>query len=289
MRRNIASEPASLDVQRFDRKQLAGDDPAGPFRENAFFEACAKLFNTPIDMLIEGARQHIPSFTPDLADFLVEQLLEPLQKLAGKLQEETGVVPDLAFYIGPGAPDGHAVLLNGRPVVFYDLTAAKDRKDRVDWESYATHEYLHGIHYALRPTFYPGDYADPEDVFFKRLAAEGAVTHLTKALTGATPAAIYWFNLLDERLTLQWIETAQRFRRSAGFNLQKAILEDRVDVALHTRLFSSAASMHLHESRLGYYYGAQVARELDKGRGAAALLQLPYRDWRRAILSYFDS
>lgn len=86
---------------------------------------------------------------------------------------------DIITFFGDCSFDGHGMLIDEKPYLFFDLNAIIPRIDFYNFQVFITHKMLHSIHYSLNPDFYRGNYRKVEENFLKLLLSEGIATHLS--------------------------------------------------------------------------------------------------------------
>ncbi len=198
-------------------------------------------------------------------------------------------MPQCVLFVGEGSWDGNGLIIDRHPYFFVDLSLVKDRLGKhspFDIQTFLTHEALHALHYLSSPEFYPGNYTIKRDKYYGRMVAEGIASYMSARILGKSIKEALWMGFLGEAELRRWVDYCEESRWDFGTALTRAIAGEE-DLYLWYDLFGVRDMSNLAESRSGYYYGYQIARELATAYGDDGLLQLSYADVEPHISRYF--
>lgn len=230
------------------------------------------------DKTVANIRQlhsKIREFMPRLADLVGEHEVSRLK---------------FATIIGRGTWDGHALMMNDEPVVFFDMTLMNEHLSHpgFELETHVLHETVHGLHYASQPAFYFSAHGTFAEGLRKRMIAEGVATFLSQRLSGVSVQKALWFGYLDDTRYRRWSAVAEENRQSIWFSSQDPSASKETLESLEEQLLYLADGIENPNGRLAYYYGYHLARCLAEGISAWELLTLPPAAYDTALMSYFS-
>ncbi len=274
LRTDISSEQILLTYQDFFEEYFSIFEERSQFQEdiNSILSRIGKqqtIANT------EKLREHLSNlvpFTSSIADDIVS--------------------PDIIFFIGLGSWDGHGIILNGRPFTFFDMTRMNIWMANPSFrlKAHLVHEVLHAIHYYHSQEFYPENYESVGDYYIKKMMAEGVATYLASCVTKVSLDEALWLGLLDKPSVKKWVKKCEESKKSIWYSIKKVIRNNREDEHLLEKLFSvpGITSDMLIEGRLGYYYGAQIAKRAAKDLGELKILYLDPTKFKKYLKFYFE-
>lgn len=231
---------------------------------------------------------------PDDLQIKINLIIKSFEILVPKIQEFLHEDVNLPVYlvVGPGVWDGHGILIDGRPAVFFDMTAMLDLMNNpaFNLEFHLTHKTLHAIHYSYTPEFYPGNYKNIRDKYLRRMIAEGVVTYLSSQILVGAPGDYLWFGLLDQMRTRFWISRSEMDKQIVWGTLRRLVADNQDDAELGMKLFSVGDydPEVMMEGRLGYYYGTEIARSVAEDVGLHRLLTMKLVMFKEYAENFFE-
>ena len=224
--------------------------------------------------------------------------IEKLKEKFGILEDricaflEGPVVPEVIFFIGNPGWDGHGIIIQGKPYVFFNMTILSGHHmvlPDFSIDIHILHELFHGIHYHLSPEFYQGNYHTSEDRYFKKMLAEGIATYLSGKLTGGSEKEALTFGCLSEEDFRKFIRDCETLKKDFWLSMQDACDRNREDKELSDRLFCipDMKPDALARGRYGYYYGLKIAEKIAEETGDRGLLTV--KDIKGYIKEYFEN
>lgn len=255
---------------------------------NPFFTEYFQSFNSNPNF-VEETRQLMQAYTlqdvSDTVSFLKSIAKKVLNRINNKLNRDFDI--DIITFFGDCSYDGHGILIDKKPYVFFDLNAVIPRLEFCNFNAFITHEMLHSIHYSLNPVFYLENHHTVEEKYFKLLLSEGIATHLSYVISKEKIEDTYWFNFLESEQVWEWIRNCEKIKDDIGTSLHGAINKDKLDNPLYNRLFGIEDFSMLTSYRTGYYYGAEIIRNLLMVRSISDVLTLNYSEAKDIIKKYF--
>lgn len=255
---------------------------------NPFFKEYFQSFNSNTNFE-EDTRQLMQAHTlydvSETVSFLKSMAKEVLNRINNSLNRD--VDTDIVTFFGDCSYDGHGILIDKKPYVFFDLNAVIPRFDFYNFNAFITHEMLHSIHYSLNPDFYRGNHRTVEEKYLKLLLSEGIATHLSYVISQEKIEDTYWFGYLESEQVWEWIRNCEKVKNDIGAGLYKVIDEGKLDNSLYDRLFGIEDFSMLTSYRTGYYYGAEIVKGLLTRRNINDVLALNYSDAKDIIKKYF--
>ncbi len=273
-RLRVASDPdAFATFEREYRRTFAPDDPAP--------DACR-----PISLADREPE------VLDRARRVAKTCEQATEKLAERLSGEvahTGRGVEPVFCVGPGLFDGHGVLLEAGPRVFFDMRLVDRHFEREAFAPlvHALHETTHALHYAARPAMYPGREKSPAEEVWHRLVAEGLACRLAERITDSPPATALWFGYLDDAEYADWRKEAERARSEVWDRVRDADESLRFDSETWRRLFRGRGDSTTN--RIGYWYAREIVRRAEGDHPVSELLTAPPETWYGYVREYFES
>ena len=262
--------------------------PEQIFDRYDFFKEYFKVFNHN-DKFTEDTIQSLKEMNIndilDTSHVLEEKVQEKIEKITKDIELE--VLPGMITFIGDESFDGHGIILNGKPYVFFDLTAVTRRKDKYNLDMYVTHELIHSIHYGSQVSFYPGKYKNIKDKYLKRLIAEGLATFLANYYNNYNIEDSYWLGFLDSDKVREWIINCENNKNKIGDKLKVQINRNEFDENLYLQLFALPGSDYAN-GRCGYYYGSQIVEEAFQDKTVKELLGMKFYKFEKYIELYFN-
>lgn len=216
----------------------------------------------------------------------LKSLAEEMLKYISKSIDRNIDVGFITFF-GDCSYDGHGILIDGKPYVFFDLNAIIPRLGFYNFRTFITHELLHAIHYYLNPNFYRANYQTVEERYFKLLFAEGIATHLSSVITSEKMEYAYCFGYISKKQVMEWIRNSEKMKSHIGNDINKAINRSTLDNSLYNRLFGIEDFSMLTSYRLGYYYGSEIIKWLLEYKNINDVLTLDYNQASKSIYRYF--
>ncbi|MUV38813.1 hypothetical protein JNUCC1_02684 [Lentibacillus sp. JNUCC-1] len=195
---------------------------------------------------------------------------------------------DIIVFFGDCSYDGHGILIDKQPYVFFDLNAIIPRLDFYNFNAFITHEMLHALHYSLNPDFYRGNFRAVEERYLKLLLSEGIATHLSYVISEEKIEDTYWFGYLKSEHVWDWVKNCETMKADTGADLHRAIDAGKLDNTLYNRLFGIEDFTKLTSYRTGYYYGAEIVKDFLADReDVNEVLTLDYSKAKDIIHDYF--
>lgn len=273
--------------------QLASGMAAARRVHSDFFNEFSRHFDTSseFDAEVEGI---LAATDRDKTFANIRRLHSEIQELVPRLADLVGEheVSRLKFatIIGRGTWDGHALMMNDEPVVFFDMTLMNEHLSHpgFELETHVLHEMVHGLHYASQPAFYFAAHGTFAEGLRKRMIAEGVATYLSHRLSGVSAAKALWFGYLDDTRYRRWSAVAEEKRQSVWFRSQEPSVSKETQESLEEQLLYLPDGIENPNGRLAYYYGYHLATSLSEGISAWELLTLPLAAYEAALLSYFS-
>lgn len=222
----------------------------------------------------------------------LEQTIQSIQRiLSHRIQLNTW--PDIIFFLGEEYWDSHGILLENKSAVFFDLSAIIPRMHlpKFSFYQFVCHELIHGLHYQLNPSFYSGNYTTVEDHYMKRMIAEGLATYLSATLLDQPLTTAYWIGYLSEEEVQGWSQYCKQETYKIKERLWQTIAENVIDSSLTHDLFGIPDFANLNHSRMAYYYGTQIVKQIETETASSSLFSLlsrPYTSYRQTIDHYFE-
>lgn len=232
-------------------------------------------------------REHTLKDVSKTVSFLNSKAKEVLDLINNSLN--TDIVPAVITFFGDCSYDGHGILIDGKPYVFFDLNAVIPRIDFYNFTAFITHEMLHPIHYSLNPNFYRRNYRTVEEKYLKLLLAEGIATHLSYVISKEKIEDTYWFGYLKPDEVRDWIKNCEKMKNDIGTDLHRAIDAGKLDNSLYNRLFGIEDFTMLTSYRTGYYYGAEIVKGFLEENNVNDVLTLDYGRAKEVIKDYFSN
>ncbi|MBR7553599.1 DUF5700 domain-containing putative Zn-dependent protease [Allobacillus sp. GCM10007491] len=257
--------------------------------EHPFFKEYFRLFNSNPCFIQDTNELMQPYSLRDVSKVI--SFLEPLAKdMLNRINNRLhlNIDLDLIVFFGDSRFDGHGILIDGMPYVFFDLNAVIPRLDLYNFKTIMTHEILHSIHYCLNPHFYRDNHNNVEEKYFKLLLSEGIATYISYVMLDEKIEDSYWFGFIDHEQVSEWVRNCENMKREIGYKLHNAVNEGILNTTLYHRLFGIEDFTRLTSYRLGYYYGAEIVRRLLEESNINDVLTVDYGVARKVIYDYFD-
>lgn len=231
------------------------------FIDSPFFREYFRLFNTNTNFMKDTSQLMQTYSLQDISDtvsFLESLALEMIKLININLNREIDL--GIITFFGDCSYDGHGILIDGKPYVFFDLNAIIPRLDVYNFRVFIIHEMLHSIHYHLNPDFYRENYRLVEEKYLKLMLAEGIATHLSFLISKEKVEDAYWFGYLKQDQVWDWIRNCEKIKDEVGNDLRQSIDTGTLDNYLYNRLFGIDDFKMLTSYRVGYYYGAEIVK-----------------------------
>lgn len=188
---------------------------------------------------------------------------------------------------GDGSIDGHGIIVDEKAYVILDLNVIRQVAGLYNLKTFLLHEMVHPLHYKLSPAFYFSEYTSVEEIYYKRLIAEGIATKLSGDCLNEPIEDVYWFGYLEKTKVDQWIDYCENHRLEISEKLKNCIETNQIDYQLYDQLFSVVDSGNMTNSRLAYYYGTKIVQNLLKKYTARQILELEYSQMLQEAKVYF--
>ncbi|MHC0551934.1 DUF2268 domain-containing putative Zn-dependent protease [Salinicoccus sp. CNSTN-B1] len=256
--------------------------------ESAFFKEYFRLFNSNVSFekdtkqLMQAYSTQEVSKSVSFLKTLSEEILYQINDILNR-----DVVLDIITFFGDCSYDGHAILIDGKPYIFFDLNAVLPRLDFYNFKAFITHEMIHGVHYILNPAFYRGNYHTVEEKYLKLLFAEGIATYLSSVISKEKIEDAYWFGYLKTNQVSKWVRNCEKMKNDIGNNLQQAINLGKLDKPFYNRLFGIDDFEMVTSYRTGYYYGSEIVKYFLEEKNINDALLLDYKGAKKLISGYF--
>lgn len=219
----------------------------------------------------------------DLVDETLARLADVVDGIPADLTEDV----EVRFFVGPGTFDGHGILIDGEPRVFYDMRRVDDHFGEEGFmpEVHAAHETAHAIHYGTRPDFYPGRDKSPRAEVWHRLVAEGLATRVAEAVTDCSPREALWFGVVGDEKFDEWRTEAETRREELWARVREVDESPGFDSETWTKLFRGQDDPST--IRFGYWYGREIVRRAQGDLSLTELLSAPADAWYGYVEGYF--
>ena len=277
-----------MEIMNIAKEQLSSDDQRQTLEKYRDFFEEIREFGPRGQSYFEVTRKRVNRLGEDIAQKGRDRIEEIIKERVNCTQREldTEEDPGLIIFIGNGIPDGHAILLDGKPWVVIDLKTFVDRSDTYNQEVYLSHEIFHAFHYLKAPSFYFGnDQRILEPPIFKMMIAEGIATYFSFLFTSAPIHDTYWFGQYSKEEVEGWVNLCEEVKGSVADKIDMGKRE--VSTELMEQLFD-APNRDLGKSRMGYYYGTKIVQKVVKERGLEAAINMELHEYRGHIFCYFD-
>ncbi|APF26532.1 hypothetical protein NPD7_1401 [Clostridium sporogenes] len=271
-------------------KQLELDtDQDELYKTNIFFNEYFSVFNKNPN-LKENTEKILYEYSKESIYKTFNILKNTFEKKVNFISDslDLKIIPDLIVFIGDGSVDGHGALVNGKPYVFFDLSALILNFNKYNIDLFVTHELLHGIHYSYNPCFYPKYYNSIEEKYFKRMIAEGIATNLSPTFSSSTIEDSYWMGFFNKKEVQIWVDNCEKMKNNIVYRITSSLKFSSFDKDLYHTLYTVSDLKHLTNSRLAYYYGSQIINELRDYKSINEILSTDYEYLKDCILSYFQ-
>lgn len=276
-----------MEITNIAEKQMNLTDQ--DFSFDPFFTQYFRLFNSNENFwqdTLQLMEQYTINDVSETVSFLEliakEMLIEINKNMKGKI--DVGMIT----FFGDCSFDGHGILIDGKPHVFFDLNAIIPRLDFYNFRAFITHELLHPIHYDLNRDFYHMNHKTVEEQYFKLLFSEGIATYLSFIISKESIEDTYWFGFIDQEQVSEWINNCENMKHDIGNDLYKAARTNVLDPSLYNRLFGIENFDQITSYRTGYYYGAEIVKKLFKEKSIHDVLTIPYDEAKKIIYNYFS-
>src|SRR5699024_9720631 len=187
------------------------------FVSNPFFKEYFQSFNSNTNFE-DDTRQLMQAYTlhdvSETVSFLESMAKEVLNRINNCLNRDVDI--DIVTFFGDCSYDGHGILIDKKPYVFFDLNAVMPRLDFYNFNAFVTHEMVHSIHYSLNPDFYRGNHRTVEEKYLKLLLSEGIATHLSYVISEEKIEDTYWFGYLESEQVWEWIKNCKKIKDDIG-------------------------------------------------------------------------
>lgn len=258
------------------------------FKDHPFFREYFHSFQLT-ETFEENAKELMQSYTLEdvfnIASFLASSCKDRLHQINTYINQEIKV--GIIIFFGDCCYDGHGILIDHKPYVFFDLNAIIPRRNIYNFKMFVTHEILHAIHYFLNPEFYPKNHHTSVEQYLKLLFSEGIATYLSYQISGGKIEHSYWFGYLTTEQVGEWMKNCKQFKKDIGIGLRRIISEQTFEPSLYNRLFGIEDLEKITSYRTGYFYGAEIVKNLLKKRDVNDVLTLHYSRVRQLIMDYF--
>ncbi|MCD4783613.1 MAG: hypothetical protein K8T10_07255 [Candidatus Eremiobacteraeota bacterium] len=215
----------------------------------------------------------------------IEGLEFPTSSFPGKIQ-----LPDVIFFIGTRAWDGHGIYIDGKFYVFFNMSILNMimAKPEFNRDIHNLHEIIHAIHYTCLPEFYPGNYRKTDQQYLNKMIAEGTATYISGKLSGKTPGESLCFGLMDEDDFQEWIGIARESKGEIWRSLKECFETGKKDEDLMSRLFYMPGGS-LDSGRFGYFYGMEIVRSAACKHGDEMIMSMNMERFDSYIKKYFEN
>jgi len=201
-------------------------------------------------------------------------------------------IPEVILFLGPYAWDGHGIIIKEKSYMFLNMRMMNFHLSIPTFaiKTHLLHELLHAIHYDIIPEFYPGNYKTPEEIYFKKMYAEGMASYLSGKIAGTGYKESLTFGHIDENLCQKWIKDCNELKKSFWNSIDEAFTNNQNNEELWYRLFSIPDTKPdaLARGRYGYYYGTKISEKIAEKFGETVLLNLKIQDINIHIREYFE-
>lgn len=229
---------------------------------------------------------------PDITGRNVKKLINTIERLEDPIYSFFGRIklPNVIFFIGTRAWDGHGIYIDGKFYVFFNMSILNMimGKPEFNREIHNLHEIIHAIHYTYCPEFYPGNYRKIDQQYLNKMIAEGIATYISGKLTGTTPRESLCFGLMNEDDFREWIGIARESKGEIWRSLKECIETGKKDEDLMSRLFYMPGGS-LDSGRFGYFYGMEIVRSAACKHGDKVIMSMNMERFDGYINKYFGN
>lgn len=269
-------------------QQLQTKDIENFLKNNLFFKEYIEVFNKK-ESFIDSMIKNIISADKGQIDYISDKLIKEFNKVSNVfckkgLENNIGLI----IFIGDGSIDGHGIIVEDYPYVFIDLAAIIPNVSKYNLFSFIVHETIHAFHYDLNKEFYPKNYLSVEDRFLKKLIAEGISTEFSMSVFHISMESAYWLGLLDHKDVREWIFNCEKMKLDVGKKLNEIIVDNKFNYNIYCKLFTILKFKELTKYRVGYYYGSEIIKIIEKERRNIEILTLNFHKIKKYICEYFS-
>lgn len=276
-----------MKIINIGREQIVqSEDLEKIIENNNFFAEYFSVFKDN-DEFIESSRKSMADFTPEQVENISDQIINITENKLSLILKETGFSrgPGVIIFIGDGSWDGHGIIIDGKPYVFFDLASQKGENE-YNLQTYITHELIHPFHYYYSPDFYPGNYVTLIDKYFRKMIAEGLATFLGYYFSGYDIADSYWLGIFNEKQVKKWIDNCKKAKSDIASRLQEVLREEKYDEYIYYKLFA-IISEDFAENRYGYYYGTKIVENIFQNMSPGEIIEADFEIYRDEINNFF--
>lgn len=249
-----------------------------------------KPFRRDLPKALKRARQRHD--TSANAERIIEAIAvaeATLQPLVEQFLSKEDVEPRLYLFIGRGMWDGHGLVGEEKPAMFFDMTLINEHllNDDFSLHVHMAHELVHGLHYYLCPEFFPAFDKKNHRRIIDQFIAEGLATCICREMTGCGDRQALWFGSLDEDQFHDWRVYARDWQQHVGDDIQMLLRDGEVEDAdaLNEKLFRIPGP--LEQGRVGYLYGTEVVESVRDHTGDWSCLRWSPQQWDEPLQHYF--
>jgi len=275
----------------FTEEQFREDD--GYIKNNPLFRGFIHEYQKVCDRRADFShrlREIIRKEDSSITKNNVQKLIKSLEPLEDSLYSFFGRIklPDIIFFTGTRAWDGHGVNVYGRFYVFFNMSILNMIMDKPGFHTdvHNLHEIIHAIHYTFYPEFYPGNYGTIEEEYLNKMIAEGIATYISGVLTHASPGDSLCFGLMNESDFKEWIDIARNSKGEIWRSIKKCIRTGNNDENLLSRLYYMPGGS-LKNGRFGYFYGMEIADLVGREHGNKGIMSMSMEQYKKYIEEYF--
>ena len=271
------------------KEQIKKDHCQGDILEKyAFFDEYFNLFD------LNDRKEFEKNMNRTVKKIKNNNFKRSLKILENKVEEKEAIIlrktnidfdVDLIIFIGDGSVDGHGVLINNKPYVFFDLYAFIETSYTL--EAFLIHEIIHPIHYYFNEDFYPKYFETTEEKYLKKLVVEGIATYFTPFLSDVSFETSYWLGTVNQKEVKDWVKNCKKLKGNIGQKIFETIEKGEFNLDLYLKLYCVSDSYDLKNSRIGYYYGTEIIKNLSKQKTFKELLETDYKEFKKEISRYF--
>lgn len=187
----------------------------------------------------------------------------------------------VVLFVGQNTSNGHAFQHNDEIIVWIPIeTYSTDLQVQI----FATHEIIHGIHYASVSDFL---FNAPQERMHlgRQLITEGMATYYTMTIQNVDEKTALWADYLSEQKINAWYAECQQKEQV----LREYCLKNFSNTSDDIELYFAKDSNDIFKYRAGYYVGVQFMKWLvEQKKKEQKIFEISREDLERLALQYLS-